>query len=61
MIETLIWFDIVSNFVINQTGEKTIYIWRIGNEKIGLQLFLLMLLVSFIVNFTLSKTISKIF
>lgn len=31
--ETSIYFDMVNNFTINQTGEKTGYIYRIGNKK----------------------------
>ncbi len=33
MNETPVWFDMASNFIVNQTGEKTVYIHRTGNEK----------------------------
>ncbi len=33
MNKILIQFNITDNFIVNQTGEKTIYIYRIGNEK----------------------------
>lgn len=33
MDETPVWFDMVGNFTIDQTGEKTIYIRGTGNGK----------------------------
>ncbi len=33
MNETPVWFDMASNFTVNQTGEKTVHIRETGNEK----------------------------
>ena len=45
MNETPVWFDMASNFTVNQTGEKTVHIRETGNKKTGLLLFLPVLLV----------------
>ena len=33
MDKTPVWFNIARNFIINQTGKKTIHICGTGNEK----------------------------
>ena len=33
MDKTLVWFDMVENFIIDQMSEKTVHIRRTGNDK----------------------------